>query len=109
MLFGGTMPTFMAGRRPLSPGNRAGIGAALVLLAVVSAVELTERPGLDYVGLLAAVPFLAAVFAVWQLVLGAGALATVVGAVFVGMAGTELGMPGLVNLMGIVLATGVAA
>jgi hypothetical protein len=109
MLFGGTMPTFTAGRHPLSPGNRAGIGAALVLLAIVSAVELTERPGVDYVGLLAAVPFLAAVFAVWQLVLGAGVLATVVGAVFVGMAGTEMGMAGLVNLMGIVLATGVAA
>jgi hypothetical protein len=109
MLFGGTMPTFMAGRHPLSPGNRAGIGAALVLLAIVSAVELTEGPGVDYVGLLAAVPFLAAVFAVWQLVLGAGVLATAVGAVFVGMAGTETGMAGLVNLMGIVLATGVAA
>ncbi|MEU4156173.1 PP2C family protein-serine/threonine phosphatase [Actinoplanes sp. NPDC026670] len=108
MLFGGTMPTFMAGRRPLSPGNRAGIGAALVLLAVVSAVELTE-PGVDYVGLLAAVPFLAAVFAVWQLVLGAGVIATVVGAVFVGLAGPAVGMAGLVNLMGIVLATGVAA
>jgi hypothetical protein len=109
MLFGGTMPTFMAGRHPLSPGNRAGIGAALVLLAIVSAVELTEGPGVDYVGLLAAVPFLAAVFAVWQLVLGAGVLATAVGAVFVGMAGTETGIAGLVNLMGIVLATGVAA
>jgi hypothetical protein len=109
MLFGGTMPTFTAGRHPLSPGNRAGVGAALVLLAIVSAVELTDRPGVDYVGLLAAVPFLAAVFAVWQLVLGAGVLATVVGAVFVGLAGTEVGMAGLVNLMGIVLATGVAA
>ncbi|BEL10557.1 PP2C family protein-serine/threonine phosphatase [Actinoplanes sichuanensis] len=108
MLFGGTMPTFMAGRRPLSPGNRAGIGAALVLLAVVSAVESTE-PGVDYVGLLAAVPFLAAVFAVWQLVLGTGVVATMVGAVFVGLAGPNVGMAGLVNLMGIVLATGVAA
>lgn len=112
------MPTFMAGRRPLSPGNRAGAGAALVLLAVVSAVELAERPQADFVGLLAAVPFLAAVFAVWQLVLAAGVVATVVGAVFVGIAGTQAGvesagtpsgMVGLVNLMGIVLATGVAA
>ncbi len=110
------MPTFLAGRRPLSPGNRAGVGAALVLLAVVSAVESAERPQADYVGLLAAVPFVAAIFAVWQMVLATGVLATVVGAVFVGLAGTQnglvdtqSGMVGLVNLMGIVLATGVAA
>ncbi|SDT73401.1 PP2C family protein-serine/threonine phosphatase [Actinoplanes derwentensis] len=112
------MSTFLAGRRPLSPGNRAGVGAALVLLAVVSAVESAERPQADFVGLLAAVPFLAAVFAVWQLVLASGVLATVVGAIFVGIAGTQSGvgiagtpsgMVGLVNLMGIVLATGVAA
>jgi hypothetical protein len=110
MLFGGTMPNFLAGRRPLSPGNRAGLGAALVLLAVVSAVELADRdPEAHYVGLLAAVPFLTAVFAVWQMVLGAGVLATLVGAIFVGMAGDVQGMAGLVNLMGIVLATGVAA
>ncbi|GIE32156.1 membrane protein [Actinoplanes italicus] len=110
MLFGGTMPDFLAGRHPLSPGNRAGLGAALVLLAVVSALELADRdPEPRYVGLLAALPFLTAVFAVWQVVLGAGVLATVVGAVFVGMAGDVQGMAGLVNLMGIVLATGVAA
>jgi hypothetical protein len=110
MLFGGTMPNFLAGRRPLSTGNRAGLGAALVLLAVVSAVELADRdPEAHYVGLLAAVPFLTAVFAVWQMVLGAGVLATLVGAIFVGMAGDVQGMAGLVNLMGIVLATGVAA
>jgi hypothetical protein len=110
MLFGGTMPNFLAGRRPLSTGNRAGLGAALVLLAVVSALELADRdPEAHYVGLLAAVPFLTAVFAVWQMVLGAGVLATVVGAIFVGMAGDVQGMAGLVNLMGIVLATGVAA
>jgi hypothetical protein len=109
MLFGGTMPTFMAGRRPLSPGNRAGLGAALVLLAVVSAMELADGPPASFVGLLAAVPFVAAVFAVWQLVLGAGVLATMVGAIFAGMAGGQQGMAGLVNLMGIVLATGVAA
>ncbi|HWS33226.1 MAG TPA: PP2C family protein-serine/threonine phosphatase [Actinoplanes sp.] len=103
------MSTFLAGRRPLSPGNRAGVGAALVLLAVVSAVELSDQPQADFVGLLAAVPFLAAVFAVWQLVLASGVVATVVGAVFVGLAGMQSGMVGLVNLMGIVLATGVAA
>ncbi|MEV0896978.1 PP2C family protein-serine/threonine phosphatase [Actinoplanes sp. NPDC049802] len=109
MLFRGTMHTFLPGRRPLSPGNRAGLGAALVLLVVVSAVEVSDGPPVHFVGLLAAVPFLAAVFAVWQLVLGAGVLATMVGAVFVGVAGDQTGMAGLVNLMGIMLATGVAA
>ncbi|GIE80988.1 membrane protein [Actinoplanes philippinensis] len=123
MLFGGTMPTFMAGRHPLSPGNRAGIGAALVLLAIVSAVELAEGPYPRLVGLLAAVPFVAAIFAVWQLVLGAGVVATAVGALFVALtpSAAAAGLPpdhaaiqnlelaGLVNLMGVVLATGVAA
>ncbi|MBG0560504.1 PP2C family protein-serine/threonine phosphatase [Actinoplanes aureus] len=102
------MPTFAPGRRPLSPGNRAGLGAALVLLAVVSAVELADGRPAGFVGLLATVPFVAAVFAAWQVVLVVGVLATVVGAVFVGMAGDH-DMTGLVNLMGIMLATGVAA
>ncbi|MEU4420640.1 PP2C family protein-serine/threonine phosphatase [Actinoplanes sp. NPDC024001] len=109
MLFRGTMPKFApGGRRPMSPGNRAGLGAALVLLAVVSAVELVDGPSAHFVGLLAAVPFVAAVFAAWQMVVGVGVLATVVGAVFVGAAGTD-DVAGLVNLMGIILATGVAA
>ncbi|GGN81041.1 membrane protein [Actinoplanes lobatus] len=110
MLFRGTMHTFLPGRRPLSPGNRAGLGAALVLLAVVSAVEVADGPQeVNFVGLLAMVPFVAAVFAVWQVVLGAGLLATAVGAVFVGVGGGQIGMAGLVNLTGIMLATGVAA
>ncbi|MEV6342136.1 PP2C family protein-serine/threonine phosphatase [Actinoplanes sp. NPDC051851] len=114
MLFRGTMPTFAPGRRPMSPGNRAGLGAAVALLAVVSAVELTDGPHAHYVGLLAAVPFVAAVFAMWQFVLGAGVVATLAGAAFVGAAdsaGTtgEPGITGLVNLLGIMLATGIAA
>jgi phosphoserine phosphatase RsbU/P len=108
MLFGGTMPTLTTGRRPLSPGNRAGLGAALVLLALVSAVEYPDSESAQFVGLLAAVPFLAALFASWQLVLVAGVVATVVGAAFVGLAGGP-GYTGLVNLMGIMLATGMAA
>jgi serine phosphatase RsbU (regulator of sigma subunit) len=109
MLFGGTMAiTHPPGRRPMSPGNRAGLGAAVVLLAVVSAVELASGHHAAFVGLLATVPFVAAIFAVWQLVLGAGVAATVVGAVIVGTAG-QPDMGSLVNLMGIMLATGVAA
>nr|WP_221380880.1 PP2C family protein-serine/threonine phosphatase [Actinoplanes polyasparticus] len=102
------MPDLPPGRRPLSPGSRAGLGAAVVLLAVVSAVELADRRNTDFVGLFAAVPFLAVVFAYWQTVLVAGVLATIVGMVFVGMAG-PLTVTGAVNIFGIVLATGIAA
>ena len=42
MLFGVPMHFLPPGRRPLSPGSRAGLGAALVLLAIVSAVELAD-------------------------------------------------------------------
>ncbi|MCO8276494.1 SpoIIE family protein phosphatase [Actinoplanes sp. TRM 88003] len=102
------MPDLPPGRRPLSPGSRAGLGAALVLLAVVSAVELADRESADFVALFAAVPFLAVVFAYWQTVLVAGVLATIVGMVFVGMAG-PLTVPGAVSVFGILLATGIAA
>jgi hypothetical protein len=102
------MPKFPSGRRPLSPGSRAGLGAALVLLAAVSAVALTEGERANFVGLFAAVPFLAAVFASWQTVLVVGALATVVGTIFAGSNG-RLDVAGMVNVLGIMLATGIAA
>src|SRR5689334_15812061 len=106
MLFRVTMPTLTPGRRrPLSPGSRAGLGAALVLLAVVSAVELADGPHAHFVGLLAAVPFLAAVFAFWQTVVVVGALAAIVGMVFVGVDPVQ-GMSGVVNIVGVIVATG---
>ncbi|BFU48093.1 PP2C family protein-serine/threonine phosphatase [Krasilnikovia sp. MM14-A1004] len=108
MLFGEAMPILPAGRRSLSPGSRAGLGAALVLLAVVSAVELADGRDVNFVGLLAAVPFLAAVFASWQTVLGVGALAAVVGTIFAGSYG-RFDMVGMVNVLGVMLATGIAA
>ena len=108
MLFRVAMPNLPPGRRPLSPGSRAGLGAAVVLLAVVSAVELADNRNADFVGLFAAVPFLAAVFAFWQTVLVVGVLATIVGMVFVGTAG-PLTVNGVVNILGILLATGIAA
>ncbi|MET0425442.1 MAG: PP2C family protein-serine/threonine phosphatase [Actinoplanes sp.] len=108
MLFRVTMPTLPPGRRPLSPGSRAGLGAALVLLAVVSGVELLDNKTADFVGIFAAVPFLAAVFAFWQTVIVVGVLATIVGMVFVGADGS-VGVAGLVNVVGIMLATGIAA
>ncbi len=107
MLFGGTMPTFVPGRRPMSPGNRAGLGAALAMLAIVSAVESVETSSAGYIGLFALVPIVGALFAVWQYVLGVGVAATVAGVVFVGQNGT-VHLSGMVYLLGIVLATGIA-
>ncbi|HET9518785.1 MAG TPA: PP2C family protein-serine/threonine phosphatase [Actinoplanes sp.] len=108
MLLAVTMPTFVSGRRPLSPESRAGLGAALVLLALVSAVEMADGARANYVGLLAAVPFLAAVFAFWPTVLAVGGVATSVGIIFAGADG-HVDLAGVVNVVGIVLATGIAA
>jgi serine phosphatase RsbU (regulator of sigma subunit) len=108
MLFGVAIPILPSGRGPLSPGSRAGLGAALGLLAAISAVELADGIRANYIGLFVAVPFLAAVFASWQTVLAIGVLTTAVGVAFVA-ADEWLGVTGLVNVLGIVLATGVAA
>lgn len=108
MLLRVTMPTLPPGRRPLSPGSRVGLGAAIVLLAVVSGVELADGRSADFIGLFAAVPFLAAVFAFWQTVLVVGVLSSIVGMVFVG-ADYKPGFAGLINIVGIMLATGIAS
>jgi hypothetical protein len=108
MLFAVAMPILPPGRRPLSAGSRAGLGAALVLLAVISGVELADGPRAHYIGLFVAVPFLAAVFAFWQTVLAVGVLTTAVGVIFAANDG-RLGVNGMVNVLGIVLATGIAA
>src|SRR5687768_17282530 len=72
----------LPGRRPLSQGARAGLGAAFVLLSLICAVELADGSEVRYVGLMATVPFLAAVFAGWREVLIAGGAATAVGMLF---------------------------
>jgi phosphoserine phosphatase RsbU/P len=108
MLFGVAMPKFPTGARPLSPGSRAGLGAALLLLAAIAGVELADGTRANFVGLFVAVPFLAAVFAFWQTVLGVGVLATIVGVVFAGADG-HITVIGMVNVVGIMLATGIAA
>ncbi|MDG4834580.1 PP2C family protein-serine/threonine phosphatase [Solwaraspora sp. WMMD1047] len=96
------------GRRPLSPASRAGLGAAIMLLAIVSAVEIADGPSANYVGLLAAAPFLTAAFASWRVVLTVGVSAIVLGVVFAGM-GKMLSVAAAINLTGIVLATAIAA
>jgi serine phosphatase RsbU (regulator of sigma subunit) len=92
---------------PLSSESRAGIGAALVLLALVSAVEIADGRKANYVGLVAAAPFLAAAFANWRVVLGIGTLSTLVGGAFA-LAGQMISVATVVNVIGIVLATGIA-
>ena len=99
----------MPGRRPTSPESRAGLGAAFVLLALITIGELADGPRANYLGLLAAAPFLAAAFASWRQVLVVGGTATVLGVAF-GLANPMgLTVPLAVNLVGIVLATGIAA
>jgi serine phosphatase RsbU (regulator of sigma subunit) len=107
MLFRVAMHIIATGRRPMSSGSRAGIGAALVLLALVSAVELADGSRTNYVGLVAAAPFLAAAFASWRVVLGVGALATIVGGTFA-LTGQMVSIATAVNVIGIGLATGLA-
>ena len=104
------MPNFASGRRPLSPGSRAGLGAALVLLAVVSAVELRRRPTRPTSSACSrrcrswprCSPSGATVLVV-------GVLATVVGTDLRRHGRPAIGIAGMVNVLGIVLATGIAA
>ena len=96
------------GRRPLTPAARAGVGAAAMLLALVSAVELADGRDPNYVGLIAAAPFLAAVFAGWRVVLGVGVAASVVALAFA-LASPVVTLQTAVNVAGVVVVTGIAA
>jgi phosphoserine phosphatase RsbU/P len=100
------MPAVFSGRRPISPGSRAGLGAAFVLLVLISAVELVDGTPARYVGLMATVPFLAAVFAPWRTVVIAGAVATLLATLFVTFAPRDVSS--FVNVLGIALATAIA-
>jgi hypothetical protein len=102
------MVGLLTGGRPLSPGSRAGLGAAFVLLGLISAVELADGSTVRYVGLMATVPFLAAVFTQWREVLIAGAVATAVGTLFA-IFGENGDFSPFVNVAAIGLATAIAA
>ncbi|MCP2326142.1 serine phosphatase RsbU (regulator of sigma subunit) [Hamadaea flava] len=95
-------------RRPLTPGTRAGVGAAAILLFFLAILEWADGPEPHYIGLMATAPFLAAAFAPWRSVLVAGGLATALGTVFAVMSGAR-GQTTLLNVIGIGLATGLAA
>jgi phosphoserine phosphatase RsbU/P len=96
------------GSARMSAETRAGIGAAVVLLAIISLVELADGSQPHYLGLLAAVPFLAAAFAAWPEVLAVGALASIVGFVFA-MYPTHITGASAINLAGVVISTCIAA
>ncbi len=94
-------------RRPLSPMARAGVGSALALLALIAAVEVADGRAPAYIGLFAAVPLLAAVFATWRLVLAVGVGALAVAAALA--AGTpQFTLPIWINLFGVAFSTGIA-
>jgi hypothetical protein len=98
----------LPGGRPMSNESRAGLGAAVALLAVVSAVELADGPTPHYIGLLAAAPFLTAALAPWREIVTVGAVATAIGVVF-GFFPGGMTAYSAVNVAGIVVATAIAA
>ncbi|MFI1196106.1 PP2C family protein-serine/threonine phosphatase [Micromonospora sp. NPDC020750] len=98
---------FQSGRGPLSPGSRAGLGAALALLAIISGVELADGRTAHYIALMVAAPSLAAALASWRVVLGVGAVATAIGSTFALMEPTT-SLVTAVNVAGIALATAIA-
>ncbi len=109
MLFGVAM------NRPVNPESRAGLGAAFVLLCLVTTIEIADGPAANYLGLLATAPFLAAAFASWREVVAVGTVATTLGIVFgsfdLMQAKVEDDRPlaVLLNIGGILLSTAIAA
>ncbi|MEU4333150.1 PP2C family protein-serine/threonine phosphatase [Micromonospora lupini] len=96
-----------SGRSPLSPGSRAGLGAALVLLAIVSGLEVADGRRAHYVALLVAAPLLAAALAAWRVVLGVGAVATLIGVGFA-LVDPKMMLVTSVNVIGVAVASGLA-
>ena len=103
------MRSRLLGRRPLSSASRAGLGAALALLLLVSAVEIADGPTAHFIGLLAAAPFLAAMFAPARDVVIVGVTASVVGLAFGMMPSGELSAAVSIDIVAVVTATAIAA
>jgi hypothetical protein len=95
------------GTRPLSTESRVGIGAAVVLLAIISATDLADGSQPHFIGLFAAAPFLTAAFAAWPEVVAVGGLATVIGVLF-GMHPQWTVTSGI-NILGVMFSTAIAA
>src|SRR5581483_4907232 len=102
-------------KRQLPPEARAGVGAAFVLLCLVVAVEIADGPQANYIGLMAAAPFLAAAFASWREVLAVGTVATALSITFgvIDLTHAETAAPRtltvLLNLGAVIFATGIGS
>jgi hypothetical protein len=102
-------------KRQLPPEARAGVGAAFVLLCLVVAVEIADGPQANYIGLMAAAPFLAAAFASWREVLAVGTVATALSITFgaIDLTHTQSAAPRtltvLLNLGAVIFATGIGS
>lgn len=99
-------------KRQLLPEARAGVGAAFVLLALVLTAEVADGSQADYVGMLAAAPFLAAAFASWPEVLAVGSASTLLAFVFCSielMHTRDRMLVLMLNLGGVVVASGIAS
>src|SRR4051812_47012263 len=97
-------------KRQLLPEARAGVGAAFVLLVLVLTAEVADGFRADYVGLLAAAPFLAAAFASWPEVLAVGSASTVLAFVFCSielMHSRDRALVLMLNLGGVIVASGI--
>ncbi|MEV0648195.1 PP2C family protein-serine/threonine phosphatase [Phytomonospora sp. NPDC050363] len=90
------------------PDARAGIGAAVVLLALVAAVELADGPAPRVVGLLATPPFVAAAFAGWRSVGLLGLACTMFGLGVTSYGSNSVALGEATDLAAIVVATGIA-
>lgn len=99
-------------KRQLLPEARAGVGAAFVLLALVLTAEVADGSRADYVGMLAAAPFLAAAFASWPEVLAVGSASTLLAFVFCSielMHTRDRMLVLMLNLGGVLVASGIAS
>jgi serine phosphatase RsbU (regulator of sigma subunit) len=93
----------------MRPDARAGLVAALVLLAMVCAVEVADGRAPSYVGLLAVPPFIAAAFGSWRTVLPVGVLSVLLAALFwvTSPSGPQTAVA--VNVGAVVIAAAIAA
>lgn len=99
------MPVF---RRPLSPEARAGLGAAFVVLALVTALEFTDGPAATYVGWLSVAPFVAAAFATWREVVATGIVAVALTVVFSAVDPAGFAGAGIVRVIAMLVVTAIA-
>jgi hypothetical protein len=97
-----------ARRQQMTQEARAGLGAALLLIVLVAAMDLADGVQPHYIGLLVGAPFLVAAFASWRQVLLVGSLATAVALAF-GFFPHGLAMYSAVTVGAIMVSTAVAA